>query len=126
MARPSDSSRCLPQLRAAVLEAVIASGRAVDDVAGAFAIAWWTVQATINTAVMTLSAVDDIRVRPLGIDEHRIRTVRFFRDPCTSAWKRVDPWMTTLHELRRLHARSAQAHRGFLTTTSTTSPPGAP
>ena len=91
-------ARCLTRLRAAVLEAVIASGRAVDEVAGAFAVAWWTVQATINAAVMTLPAVDDVRVRLLGIDEHRFRTVRFFRDEAGS-WKRVEPWMTTFVNL---------------------------
>lgn len=93
-------TRCLTRLRAAVLDAVIASGRAVEEVAGAFAIAWWTVQATINAAVMTLPAVDEIRVRLLGIDEHRFRTVRFFRDPDTRAWKRVEPWMTTFVNLQ--------------------------
>lgn len=90
--------RCLTRLRAAVLEAVVASGRAVDEVADAFALAWWTVQATINAAVMTLPAVDDVRVRLLGIDEHRFRTVKFFRDEA-GAWKRVEPWMTTFVNL---------------------------
>lgn len=93
-------ARCLTRLRAAVLEAVVASGRAVDEVAGAFAVAWWTVQAAINTAVMTLPAVDDVTVRLLGIDEHRFRTVRFFRDPDTRSWKRVEPWMTTFVNLQ--------------------------
>ena len=36
-------SRCLTRLRTAVLQAVIALGRAVDEVASAFALAWWTV-----------------------------------------------------------------------------------
>jgi len=93
-------ARCLTRLRAAVLEAVVASGRAVDEVAAAFAVAWWTVQATILVAVMTLPDVDDITVRLLGIDEHRFRSVRFFRDPATSSWKRVEPWMTTFVNLQ--------------------------
>jgi transposase len=93
-------ARCLTRLRAAVLDAVVASGRAVDEVASAFAVAWATVQATINVAVMTLPAVDDVTVRLLGIDEHRFRTVRFFRDPDTSTWRRVEPWMTTLVNLQ--------------------------
>lgn len=92
-------ARCLTRLKAAVLDAVIASGRAVQEVAGAFALAWWTVQNVINTAVMTLPEVDNLRIRLLGIDEHRFRTVRFFRDPETSAWKRVEPWMTTFVNL---------------------------
>ncbi|WP_275216574.1 hypothetical protein [Pseudarthrobacter sp. H3Y2-7] len=35
----------------------------------------------------------------LGIDEHRYRSVRFFRDPATRAWKRYEPWMTTIVDL---------------------------
>jgi len=88
------------RLRAAVLDAVVASGRAVDEVAAAFGVAWWTVQAVLNAAVMTLPEVDDINVRLLGVDEHRFRTVRFFRDEA-GAWKRVEPWMTTFVNLQR-------------------------
>lgn len=62
--------------------------------------AWWTVQATVLAAVMTLPEVDDLPVRFLGIDEHRFRTVRWFRDPDTQAWKRVEPWMTTFVNLQ--------------------------
>ena len=35
----------------------------------------------------------------LGIDEHRFRSVRFFRDPATKAWTRYEPWMTTIVDL---------------------------
>ncbi|MGO1975260.1 MAG: ISL3 family transposase [Propionibacteriaceae bacterium] len=93
-------ARCLTRLRTAVLEAVLASGRAVEEVAGSFAVAWWTVQAAVLAAVMTLPDVDDLPVRFLGIDEHRFRTVRWFRDPDTDAWHRVEPWMTTFVDLR--------------------------
>lgn len=59
---------------------------------------------TIDVAVMTLPAVDDITVRLLGIDEHRFRTVRFFRDPAANSgrggWMRVEPWMTTFVNLQ--------------------------
>jgi len=92
-------ARCVTRLRAAVLDAVVASGRAVDEVAAAFGVAWWTVQAVLNAAVMTLPEVDDINVRLLGVDEHRFRTVRFFRDEA-GAWKRVEPWMTTFVNLQ--------------------------
>ena len=34
-------------------------------------------------------------VRRLGVDEHRYRSVRFFRDE-NGAWRRFEPWMTTL------------------------------
>jgi hypothetical protein len=35
----------------------------------------------------------------LGIDEHRFRSVRFFRGPKTGAWTRYEPWMTTIVDL---------------------------
>jgi transposase len=93
-------ARCLTRLRTAILHAVVASGRAADEVAAAFGVAWLTVQATVLAAVMTLPVVDDLPVRFLGIDEHRFRTVRWFRDPDTNAWKRVEPWMTTFVNLQ--------------------------
>jgi transposase len=95
-------ARCLTRLREAVLDAVIGSGRAVDEVAAAYGLAWWTVQATVNTAAVVLPQVDDLHVRHLGIDEHRFRRVRFFRDE-HGAWTRVEPWMTTF-----VNARSGQ------------------
>jgi len=93
-------ARCLTRLRTAILDAVIASGRAVEEVAASFGVAWWTVQAAVLAAVMTLPEVDDLPVRFLGIDEHRFRTVRWFRDPDSNAWKRVEPWMTTFVNLQ--------------------------
>jgi transposase len=80
-------ARCLTRLKAAVLGAVIGSGRAVEEVAAAFAVAWWTVQSVLNAAIMTLPDIDAVHEVHLGIDEHRFRTVRFFRDP-HGAWLR--------------------------------------
>src|SRR3712207_2959620 len=34
-------------------------------------------------------------VQRLGVDEHRYRSVRFFREP-DGGWRRYEPWMTTL------------------------------
>lgn len=93
-------SRCLTRLRTALLHAVVVSGRAADEVAAAFGVAWWTVQSVVLAAVMTLPDVDDLPVRFLGIDEHRFRTVGWFRDPDTHAWRRVEPWMTTFVDLQ--------------------------
>jgi transposase len=61
-----------------VLDGVIGSGRA-----------WWTVQGTVHAAAGLLPAVDDLRVRRLGIDEHRYRRVRWYRDE--DGWRRVEP-----------------------------------
>lgn len=93
-------ARCLTRLKTALLHAVVTSGRATDEVAAAFGMAWWTVGNVVLAAVMTLPDVNDLPVRFLGIDEHRFRTVRWFRDPDTHTWKRVEPWMTTFVNLQ--------------------------
>jgi transposase len=87
-------ARCTTRLRTAALAAVIDSGRAVAEVAGDLGVAWWTVQATVNAAAVSLPDVDQQWVRRLGIDEHRYRRVRWFRDE--GGWRRVEPWMSTL------------------------------
>jgi transposase len=88
-------ARCTTRLRTALLAAVIDSGRAVAEVAADFRVAWWTVQATINAAAVLLPNIDQLYVRRLGIDEHRYRRVRWFRDE-TGGWGRVEPWMSTI------------------------------
>jgi transposase len=88
-------ARCTTRLRTAALAAVVDSGRAVAEVAGEFGVAWWTVQATVNAAAVLLPDVDDRWVRRLGIDEHRYRRVRWFRDEA-GGWRRVEPWMSTI------------------------------
>jgi len=89
-------ARCTTRLRTALLSAVIDSGRAVAEVAADHGVAWWTVQATVNTAAVLLPNVDELHVRRLGIDEHRYRRVRWFRDPDGGGWRRVEPWMSTI------------------------------
>ena len=90
-------ARCTSRLRRGVLEAVIDHGRPVAGVVAGFGIAWWTVHKSVNAAVdVLLGGVDDLHVRRLGIDEHRYRRVRWFRDPDTGGWRRVEPWMTAL------------------------------
>src|SRR3712207_2150339 len=49
----------------------------------------------LSAAADLLTDPDDVTVRRLGIDEHRYRSVRFFRDP-DGGWRRYEPWMTTL------------------------------
>jgi transposase len=88
-------ARCTTRLKTAVLSAVIDSGRAVAEVAAEHRVAWWTVQATVNTAAVLLPNIDQLHVRRLGIDEHRYRRVRWFRDE-RGGWRRVEPWMTSI------------------------------
>jgi transposase len=87
-------ARCTTRLKTALLDAVVDSGRAVAEVAAEHGVAWWTVQATVNTAAVLLAEVDKLPVRRLGIDEHRYRRVRWFRED--GAWRRVEPWMSTI------------------------------
>ena len=77
---------------------MITSGRAASEVARAHGVSWWLVQAALAAAAVVLPAVDDVPVTRLGIDEHRYRTVRWFRTD-QGAWRRFEPWMTTLVNL---------------------------
>src|SRR5699024_9828147 len=56
------------------------------------------VETSLNLPVLLLPSVYEVRVTRLGIDEHRYRSVRFFRDE-TGTWRRYEPWMTTLVDL---------------------------
>jgi transposase len=88
-------ARVTTRLRRTVLEAVVSAGRVVAEVAGAHGLSWWTVQRSVNTAAEALTNPDTVAVHHLGVDEHRYRSVRFFRDP-GGGWRRYEPWMTTL------------------------------
>ncbi len=88
-------ARLTSRLRALLLAAVVEGGRVVAEVAGAHRVSWWTVQKTVNAAADALTDPDLTLVRRLGVDEHRYRSVRFFREPDVG-WRRYEPWMTTL------------------------------
>lgn len=55
-------------------------------------------QRPVLSAADLLTDPDTVLVRRLGIDEHRYRSVRFYRDANDPAgqWRRYEPWMTTL------------------------------
>ncbi len=91
-------ARSTTRLREQVVSAVITSGRAASEVARAHGVSWWLVQAALAAAAVVLPAVDDVPVTRLGIDEHRYRTVRWFRTD-QGASRRFEPWMTTLVDL---------------------------
>lgn len=69
---------------------------------------------TANGAVDT-PPDDALHVQHLGSDEHRSRRVRWFHDPNTEAWRRVEPWITTL-----VNAASGQS---WGSSTAVTAPP---
>ncbi len=89
-------ARSTARLCQALVTAVIVSGRAASEVARAHRVSWWLVQAMLTAAAdVLLPDPDQLPVRRLGIDEHRYRSVRYFRRP-DGAWRRYEPWMTTL------------------------------
>ncbi|MGO4493203.1 transposase family protein [Arthrobacter sp. 2YAF22_2] len=54
----------------------------VSALAHQLGVSWWMVRAALTEACpLTLPEVDELRPRMLGIDEHRFRSVRFFRHP---------------------------------------------
>ncbi len=91
-------ARSTARLREALVAAVVVSGRAASETARAFSVSWWAVQAALSTVAVRLPEVDDVPVRRLGVDEHRYRSVRYFRRP-DGTWARFEPWMTTFVDL---------------------------
>ena len=91
-------ARSTTRLRDQVVSAVLTSGRAASEVARAHGVSWWLVQSALAAAAVVLPAAEDVRVTRLGIDEHRYRSVRWFRTD-EGAWRRFEPWMTTLVDL---------------------------
>ncbi|MDP9982277.1 transposase [Pseudarthrobacter oxydans] len=93
-------ARSTGRLRDHVVDAVINSGRAVSETAAAFAVSWWLVRAALTEAcLLTQPEVDELSPRILGIDEHRFRSVRYFRATDSASWIRHEPWMTTIVDL---------------------------
>ncbi|GEB66651.1 ISL3 family transposase [Sinomonas atrocyanea] len=92
-------ARSTARLLGALVDAVVASGRAAVEAAAAHGVSWWLVQKALDAAVATLPDVDALAPKRLGIDEHRYRSVRFFRADESSPWVRVEPWMTTIVDL---------------------------
>jgi transposase len=88
-------ARSTARLCQALVAAVVVSGRAASEVARAHRVSWWLVVSMLTAAADLLGDPDDVLVRRLGVDEHRYRSVRFFRDG-NGDWRRYEPWMTTL------------------------------
>lgn len=96
-------ARCTTRLKEAVVEAVLDSGRATAEVAAAHGLAWGTVNTAVVHAALVLPAVDRVPVRALGIDEHRFATAKWFKNPDTAVWCRVEPWMSTFVDANTGH-----------------------
>jgi len=87
-------ARSTVRLRGALVAAVVTSGRAVSETARAYGVSWWAVQTALTAALLVLPEVCDTVVTRLGIDEHRYRSVRYFRTP-TGGWRRFEPGGTS-------------------------------
>lgn len=117
-------ARCTTRLRHRVLSQVVDSNQPVDQVARLNGLAWWSVQKEIYKAVTVLPNVDERPVKRLGIDEHRYRKVRWFRDQHSAGWRRVEPWMSTIvnadsgQVLGIVDGRDSAAVGGWLTARS--------
>jgi transposase len=88
-------ARSTARLCQALVAAVVVSGRAASEVARAHRVSWWLVASMLTAAADLLADPDGVLVRRLGIDEHRYRSVRYYRRP-DGSWRRYEPWMTTL------------------------------
>lgn len=78
-------------------DAVMSSGRAASEVAIAFGVSSWLVNTVVvAAAAMALPSVDLLTPTRLGIDEHRYRSVRWFKNETTGKWARYEPWMSTI------------------------------
>jgi len=74
-------ARSTARLCQALVAAVAVSGRAAAEVARAHRVSWWLVASMLTAAAdLLLPDPDDVLVRRLGVDEHRYRSVRVFRD----------------------------------------------
>src|SRR3954454_9244449 len=86
-------ARSTARLCQALVAAVVVSGRAASEVAGAHRVSWWLVQSMLGAAADLLTDPDDVLVRRLGVDELRYRSVRFFRDE-NGGLGRCETWKT--------------------------------
>jgi transposase len=101
-------ARLTTRLATAVLAAVTVEVRAVDRVAVEYGLSWPTVARLLAAAARELAAAPIRVCHALGIDEHRFRSVRWFKDDAGS-WRRIEPWSAGVH--RPGHRRGAGSRR---------------
>jgi transposase len=91
-------ARMTTRLTVLLLDAVTKEVRAVSRVAAEFGVSWPTVVRLLTAAAGVLAARPVRPCRALGIDEHRFRSVRWFRDG-DGRWARVEPWSILFTDL---------------------------
>lgn len=90
-------ARLTTRLKERILAALSGEVRCVEAVAAELGVSWPTAMRQLTraaTAHADRAAARPALVYSLGIDEHRFRTVRWYKDE-HDAWRRVEPWMTT-------------------------------
>jgi transposase len=91
-------ARMTTRLSSRLLDAVTIEIRAVSRVAAEFDVSWPTVARLLTRAAGALATQRARPCRSLGIDEHRFRSVRWFRDG-DGRWARVEPWSVLFTDL---------------------------
>ena len=94
-------ARLTMRLKERIVAALAGEVRCVDAVAAELGVSWPTAMRQLTAAMAAQAARARARpalVHSLGIDEHRFRTVRWYRDE-HDTWRRVEPWMTTFTNL---------------------------
>jgi len=115
-------SRVTQRLKEKAVAALAGEVRAVDRVGREYGLSWPTVmrQLTAAVAAQAAKAAERPKLVPhLGIDKHRFRTVRYWRDE-HGTWRRIEPWMITFTNLDTgqvigvVDGRDAAAVKGWL------------
>jgi len=94
-------ARLTTRLKERIVTALSGEVRCVDAVAAELGVSWPTAMRQLTRAAAAnaeRAAARPALVYSLGIDEHRFRTVRWYRDE-HDTWRRVEPWMTTFTNL---------------------------
>lgn len=115
-------ARLTTRLKERIVTALAGEVRAVDRVAGELGVSWPTAMRQLTRAHTVQAAATVERpklVRALGIDEHRFRSVRWWRRD-DGSWERIEPWMTTFTDLNTgqvigvVDGRDSAAVKGWL------------
>lgn len=86
------------RLAGKVIDELAAEPRSVSAVAAANGVSWRTVMGLVTSTVHLVHDPDAVRVRRLGIDEHRFRSIRFVKLADGQTVK-IDPWSIVFTDL---------------------------
>ena len=98
-------ARLTVRLKERIVAALAGEVRCVQAVAAELGVSWPTAMRQLTGALaaqVARAAARPALVHSLGIDEHRFRSVRWYRDE-KQVWRRVEPWMTTFTNLATGH-----------------------